>query len=308
MASTAVAEETRSIAIQEPTGLDAPSEIKREDETLTSQKLHPGLFMLLTFATSERLEGAMTSWIPACVKAGFDIALMVSADEVAAKRVENLIPQDLADGVRMVNSYHITEMNESRSMERWKTWAYVKQTAASEFQEGDLGSAGRLFSGRRHQWFIQLDDDTIPHCAKTADYLNDEKILTSLADDPVRSPLYIGSGGDWRHFFGGWYVFFNREAFRMMSSQLNAQPPRLWADRKQCDPPYAYVDHDTHCCAVNRMKHADMMLGDCARKGGVKLTPDQDYHRWSLLYRHGVKKKGDIIKVFNEMQALTDAP
>jgi len=230
---------------------------------------HEGVMMLLTFANSPRLQVAMGTWMPTCVQAGFDIGLMINEKADDAQALEKRVPEELRERVRVINSFNATGKPDSRSLERWKTWAYVKKLAQSEFEDG------HLFSGRRHKWFIQLDDDTLPDCALLAEFASARN---------TAAPMYLGPKRS--TFVGGQLILINSAAFKPMSAAMGSQPLRKTDQKHECDPPYQEHRHETDCCALSPMFFADVFLASCAARGGVPVTADQEFH---TLFLHPFK-------------------
>eukprot|EP00419_Tripos_fusus_P003558 CAMPEP_0172674396 /NCGR_PEP_ID=MMETSP1074-20121228/12711_1 /TAXON_ID=2916 /ORGANISM="Ceratium fusus, Strain PA161109" /LENGTH=284 /DNA_ID=CAMNT_0013491799 /DNA_START=325 /DNA_END=1179 /DNA_ORIENTATION=- len=211
----------------------------------------------------------MVTWMPACVQAGFDIGLMVNEKADDAQVLEKRVPEELRESVRVINSFDVTGKPDSRSLERWKTWAYVKKLAQSEFEDG------HLFSGRRHKWFIQLDDDTLPDCALIAEFASARH---------TDAPMYLGPESG--TYVGGQLILMNNAAFKPMSAAMGAQPLRKMGQKHECNPPYKEHNHETDCCALSPMVFADVFLGSCATKGGVQITGDEEFH---TLFSHPFK-------------------
>merc|ERR550514_1115118 len=121
----------------------------------------------------------MDTWIPRCAQNGYDIALMICEDDPGEQSVHSLIPNKLKDRVEVLNTYAALGVKDYRELERWKTWAYVRDLHKVETETGSM------FSGRRHQWFMQMDDDTLPDCDRIRNY---------EAQWVRPEPLYLGAG------------------------------------------------------------------------------------------------------------------
>jgi len=234
------------------------------------------LMMLLTFTDSPRLAVAMRTWMPWCASQGFHFALGVFERDNA--KIDALLAHasvQLRSSLHVVNAASFLKkqqgLQESREAERAKTWSYIRQIAMK-------GALGEQFD-----WFVQMDDDTLPDCAKTAAFLRSR--------DQNQHGVYLGADTAGMYHCGA-YLFMDRYAMQVLAQQLAAQPLRSFSKSGECDVPYQEGRHETDCCVLYPMIFADVMIGSCLEKGGV--------HRehWGVngeqLYQHPFKDPEDL--------------
>lgn len=211
------------------------------------------LMMLLTYTDSERLAVAMRTWMPWCASQGFSFALGVLEPDSA--KVDALLASasaDLRPSLHVENAFSSLkgqhDLRESREAERAKTWSYIRQIA----MKGGLGE--------KFDWFVQMDDDTLPDCAKTAAFLRHR--------GQDQHGVYLGPSMSGM-FHPGYYLVMDRSGIKVLAEQLVAQPLRPFSKSDECTPRYADRMHETDCCVLYPMIYADVMIGSCLERGGV---------------------------------------
>ena len=110
------------------------------------------LLMVLTHISSERLGVALGTWMRDAAAMGYDIALIVSAPPEEAE----VFSASLPPRVHLANSFSRLNRSDSPHLERWKIHSFFVDTLGpQEFGDGSRPSG-------RHDWFVGLDDDTLP--------------------------------------------------------------------------------------------------------------------------------------------------
>mmetsp|Transcript_49845 Transcript_49845/g.77874 ORF Transcript_49845/g.77874 Transcript_49845/m.77874 type:complete len:321 (-) Transcript_49845:28-990(-) len=249
------------------------------------------LLMVLTYADSPRLPAALRTWIPSCAAAGFDIALYISEPQSQPKSLN--VPAALSDRVHVFNTYEKLKKADSRGLERWKTWAFMREMGRLEFNHSfeplAVGSHPPPFSNRRHDWFLQLDDDSLPRCEKIQEYVSLQK--------SSREAKYIGlRTGIWNN---GCFMMLSRPAMGSLINQLGKEPLRDRSEADKCTP--AYRDHfwESDCCVMEPMVYADVLIGSCLHRAGIQATSgDATFFE---LYEHGLKKAEDVESVYKKL-------
>lgn len=237
--------------------------------------------MVLTYADSPRLPAMMKTWIPHCAEKGYDIALMLSEDAAGEGRARALIPPELQGRVQVLNTFATLGVKDYRKLERWKTWAYVRDLYKAETE------ATPLFDGRKHQWFMQLDDDTMVDCDRVRGY--QAKWLTT-------EPLYLGAGTESFHF--GWLVLLNRPGFSKLAGALGAQKLLEVEDQFDCAMEGGRYKGILTCCPVKDMMYADSMIGGCMAAAGVPMKNDAGFNSTGA-WRHPLKEPEELLAAWN---------
>ena len=103
--------------------------------------------VVLTYLLSPRLPVALRTWMSDAALMRFDIILMVSAtqNETNAFRKRHTLPLR----VSIENTWALLRRNDTQYLERWKTQAFF----------------GTLVEPERYDWYVMLDDDTLPNFA-----------------------------------------------------------------------------------------------------------------------------------------------
>jgi hypothetical protein len=227
---------------------------------------------------------------------GFDIALYVSEPKSWQKSLN--VPPSLTDHVKVFNTYERLKKADSRGLERWKTWAFMREIGRLQFNQSfeplTKISEPSPFSNRRHEWFLQLDDDSLPQCEKIREYVN---LQTSS-----QKAKYIGLGdnGIWNN---GCFMVLSRAAMGSLINQLGKEPLRARSDAGKCTPAYRDKFWESDCCVMEPMVYADVLIGSCLHRAGIQATAGDA--AFFNLYQHGLKRAEDIESAYKKLYQLS---
>lgn len=287
------------------------------------------LLTVLTYLSSERLIIALRTWMQDAVALGYDITLIVCDPPDKESAFSAAHARLLRGRVTISNTFSMLQMNDSRNLERWKLHAFYRQIlgpqefAHSPHRDAMKGArhepsgrrrldavAGHEATPGRHDWFVALDDDTLPEVSEIAHFLC-AAVGGAEALDPT-VPHYMGwppvmsvgrAAGTARWFNDGKGFLLNRAGLRALYGQLLRRPrvrkvndctpsftPFYW-DRAVVDVPPSNMAYDraTECCPIYGVTQADVMLGVCLRWANVPITSigsDRDGW-WARMFAHG---------------------
>ena len=230
--------------------------------------------VMLTFLRSPLLGAALRTWIPDAVWLRFDVLLMVSSPP---REAANFTAQkSLAPRVSVRNAYHLLGVSDSRKLERWKVRAFYSS----------------LVDPTAHDWFVMLDDDTLPNLPVLS------RFLCALALRRRSEGLYVGfrptdDKGEPQNFATGQFFLMDPAAMLALKGKMAALP-RV-RNREQCHSNATLSEMPlwwAGCCAVNdgTVTSFDLFIGACLSSTNVSLRvlPDR---WWKRMFRHSAELK-----------------
>ena len=216
----------------------------------------------------------------------FDIILMVSASQHETNAFKKL--QTLPLRVSIANTWPLLKRNDSPYLERWKTQAFF----------------GTLVEPKRYDWYVMLDDDTLPNLASLTRILcllhggDRDSFATRRAFGRRRNAtggLYMG----WTPKGDEGYVFATGQGFLMDQEGVRALKHRMLGlsrveSRESCHSQVALARMPrwwAACCAVDNghVRSFDYFIGTCLAMTNVSLVSigDSGSGWWPRLFHHG---------------------
>jgi hypothetical protein len=251
--------------------------------------------VLLTYLLSPRLPVAFGTWMRDAAFISFDIVLMVSATQQETDTFNKL--HTLPLHVSIANTWTLLRRNDTPYVERWKTHAFY----------------GTLLEPKKYDWYVMLDDDTLPNLASLARILcilngGDKTNSTRLAFDHqgnVNGGLYMG----WTPESNEGYVFATGQGFLMDQKGVETLKHRMLhlprvKSRESCHSVTTLARMPrwwAACCAVDDgfVRSFDYFIGTCLATTNVSLVSigDSKSGWWARLFHHGGElKRPNILK------------
>ena len=242
--------------------------------------------VVLTYLASPRLPVALATWVPDAAYMGFDVVLMVSAppaETAAFERTHSLPRQRLY----LNNTFGLLNESDTPYLERWKVQAFFAE----------------LVRPARHQWYVMLDDDTLPNLPSLSHVLC-TLYLRASSGRYARRGLYMG----WMPHDPeeGMQTFASGQGFLMDDLAVAALQRRVASvarvrSRDACFSQTTLRRYPrwwaSGCCAVSDgvVRSFDNFIGSCLSFTNVSKVSlgdgDGRVGWWGRLFHHGGELK-----------------
>lgn len=242
--------------------------------------------VMLTYLASQRLHVALATWMPDAAYMGFDVVLMVSAPpaETAAFERTYRLPRPR---LYLNNTFGLLNESDTPFLERWKVQAFF----------------GELVRPARHQWYVMLDDDTLPNLPSLS-HLLCTLYMRASSGHYARRGMYMG----WMPHDPeeGMQIFASGQGFLMDDLAVAALQQRVASvsrvrSRDACFSQTTLRRYPrwwaSGCCAVSDgvVRSFDMFIGSCLSFTNVSKVSlgDGDGRAgwWGRLFHHGGELK-----------------